>query len=349
MGKKVFISYRRDDSAGHAGRVRDRLEREFGRDLLFMDVDSIGLGTDFTQVVRDEVAKCDVLLAVIGPNWIAAKNKEGSHRLDDPEDFVRIEIAAALQRNIPVVPILLDEARIPKVQELPRDLKGLTKRHALYVRHTSFQSDMDKLIQQLRDGPQAQIKEPQPVSPPRKEDLIRRDFVFVVFGTLAAVLIGIFFIFLVNQSSVGNSGSLTLVFMVGILLALIALVCILVFFTREHKPSPKSVYSVVISADKLPDLDIAQITWNSQQCFLNYSGKKKAVVPVLGRGGAFEIRLPGFLDEISHTEPVDIELVDMKGFRWQIRPFYVYQTSVSLVCLSNKTQVLAAYGDGDEQ
>jgi TIR domain len=115
MGKKVFISYRRDDSAGYAGRVRDRLDREFGRDLLFMDVENILLGTDFPQVVRDEVAKCDMLLAVIGSNWIAAKNKEGSRRLDDPKDFVRIEIAAALQRNIPVVPILLDGARIPKV------------------------------------------------------------------------------------------------------------------------------------------------------------------------------------------------------------------------------------------
>jgi hypothetical protein len=208
---------------------------------------------------------------------------------------------------------------------------------------------MDKLIQQLRDEPQAQIKQPQPVPPSRKKDLTERDFVFAVLGTLTGVLISIFFIFLLSQSSVGNSGSLTPVFMVGILLALIALVSILVFFRRESKPSPNSVYSVVISAEKLPDLDITQITWNSQQCFLNYSGKKKAVVPVLGRGGAFEIRLPGFLDEISHTEPVDIELVDMKGFRWQIRPFYVYQTSVSLVCLSNKTQVLAAYGDGDEQ
>ncbi|HUD86670.1 MAG TPA: TIR domain-containing protein, partial [Xanthobacteraceae bacterium] len=75
---KVFISYRRDDSAGHAGRVHDRLEYEFGRDLLFMDVDSVPLGINFIRVLRDEVAKCDVLLAVIGPNWLTARDDEGN-------------------------------------------------------------------------------------------------------------------------------------------------------------------------------------------------------------------------------------------------------------------------------
>jgi hypothetical protein len=101
MAAKVFISYRRADSAGYSGRVMDRLDRELGRDLVFMDVDAIPLGTNFTKVLHEEVAKCRVLLAVIGPNWLDARDEHGNRRLDNPNDFVRIEIAAALQRSIP--------------------------------------------------------------------------------------------------------------------------------------------------------------------------------------------------------------------------------------------------------
>jgi hypothetical protein len=152
MSAKVFISYRRDDSAGHAGRVRDRLEREFGHDLLFMDVDAIPLGVNFIKVLREEVARCDVLLAVIGPNWLDARDEEGNRRLDNPSDFLRIEVATALQRDIPVIPILLDGAKIPKADQLPEDRQELALRNALDVRHASFHSDMDKLIRGLK-GP----------------------------------------------------------------------------------------------------------------------------------------------------------------------------------------------------
>jgi hypothetical protein len=149
---KLFISYRRDDSAGHAGRLRDRLEREFGRDLLFMDVDAIPLGLNFIKVLRDEVAKCDVLLAVIGPNWATILDKNGKRRLDDKNDFVRIEIATALTRDIPVIPVLLDNAELPKPEQLPPDLEELSVRNGIYVRHASFHGDMDRLIAGLR-GP----------------------------------------------------------------------------------------------------------------------------------------------------------------------------------------------------
>src|SRR5262245_46730469 len=108
MAVNLFISYRRDDSAGHAGRVYDRLEREFGRDRLVMDVDSIPLGANFLKVIGEEVAKCDVLLAIIGPGWLDARDEKGIRRLDNPDDFVRIEIATALKRAIPVIPILLE-------------------------------------------------------------------------------------------------------------------------------------------------------------------------------------------------------------------------------------------------
>jgi TIR domain len=127
MTSKIFISYRRDDSAGHAGRVHDRLEREFGRDLLFMDVDAIPFGADFVKVLSAEVEKCDVLLAVIGPNWLDAKGEDGNRRLDSENDFVRIEIAAALKRDIPVIPILLEGTRIPKAERLPSESAALKK------------------------------------------------------------------------------------------------------------------------------------------------------------------------------------------------------------------------------
>jgi TIR domain len=151
MAAKVFISYRRGDSARYAGRVMDRLDRELGRYLVFIDVDAIPLGTNFSEVLHEEIAKCGVLLAVIGPNWLDARDEHGNPRLDDPNDFVRIEIAAALQRNIPVIPILLDGATIPKASQLPEDLKELALRNGLDIRHASFHDDMDRLIRGLVD------------------------------------------------------------------------------------------------------------------------------------------------------------------------------------------------------
>jgi hypothetical protein len=150
MPGKIFISYRRDDSAGHAGRVHDRLVTEFGRDVLFMDVDAVPLGSNFVKVLGEEVGKCDMLLAVIGPHWLEIKDEHGRRRLDDPADFVRVEIAAALERDIPVVPILLESTSVPRAEELPEELKELTLRNALYVRHASFHADIDKLLRFLR-------------------------------------------------------------------------------------------------------------------------------------------------------------------------------------------------------
>lgn len=151
MAGKIFISYRRDDSAAYAGRIYDRLEREFGRDRLFMDVDAIPLGVDFTKALREEVAKCDVLLAVIGDDWVNAQDEKGKRRLDNPNDFVRVEIATALKRNIPVIPLLMNGARIPTPDELPKDLQELARRNGLDVHHASFHRDMSKLLRELKD------------------------------------------------------------------------------------------------------------------------------------------------------------------------------------------------------
>jgi formylglycine-generating enzyme required for sulfatase activity len=202
MTAKVFISYRRDDSAGQAGRVHDRLAQEFGRDLLFMDVDAIPLGADFIKVLREEVAQCDVLLAIIGPNWLNVRDEEGNRRLDNENDFVRNEIATALQRDIPVIPILLDGAKIPRPEQLPKDLVALTARNGLDVRHASFHIDIDKLISGLRGQsglvgaltlPRSKLvgrrreEEPTTRSGARVD---RRQRALVIGGVLAAALAG---------------------------------------------------------------------------------------------------------------------------------------------------------------
>jgi hypothetical protein len=120
MAGKIFINYRRDDSPGTAGRLHDRLAQTFGRNNLFMDVDHIPAGVDFTEYLHSQVAVCDVFLAVIGPNWLDAKDDSGGRRFDNPDDFVTIEIAAALARNIRVIPVLVDGARTPKARQTAR-------------------------------------------------------------------------------------------------------------------------------------------------------------------------------------------------------------------------------------
>jgi TIR domain len=142
----VFISYRRQESSGLAGRLYDRLAARFGDDQVFMDVDTIALGVDFAEVIAQAVSSCQVLLAVIGPRWLAATDEDGRRRLDDPDDLVRLEIAAALERDIRVIPILVEGAAMPRRQQLPEALAGLARRNALSVRHESFRADAERLL-----------------------------------------------------------------------------------------------------------------------------------------------------------------------------------------------------------
>jgi hypothetical protein len=160
---KVFLCYRREDSGGYAGRIQDQLAQALGSDVLFMDVDAIPLGANFVRVLHDEVAKCEVLLAVIGRNWLDARDEHGNRRLENPNDFVRVEIGAALQRNIPVVPILLDGARIPDVRQLPKELEELSFRNGIDVRLASFHNDVSRLIQGLKTQLNIDIKRRQEI------------------------------------------------------------------------------------------------------------------------------------------------------------------------------------------
>ena len=150
MAGKIFINYRRDDSIGMAGRLHARLAQTFGRDKLFMDVDHIPAGADFVAHLNNQVAECDVVLAIIGPNWLRAKDKAGQRRLHQPDDFVAIEIAAALARDTLVIPVLVDAARMPKESDLPDTLKPLARRQAVEVRHAHFGHDAEALIARMR-------------------------------------------------------------------------------------------------------------------------------------------------------------------------------------------------------
>lgn len=145
MAGGIFISYRREDANHAAGRLADRLRQTYSRDQLFMDVDNIEPGLDFVQVLREKVQACDVLLAVIGRNWLNVRDPQGARRLDDPKDFVRIEVEAALARNVRVIPVLVDGAEIPRESDLPETLRPLVTRNAVRLQHERFGSDAEKL------------------------------------------------------------------------------------------------------------------------------------------------------------------------------------------------------------
>lgn len=146
---RVFISYRRQESSGMAGRLYDRLAGQFGQEQVFMDVDTIALGVDFAEVITEAVSTCKVLLAIIGPAWVSATDQDDRRRLEDPDDIVRLEIAAALERDIRVIPILVEGAQMPRRHELPKDLARLARRNALSLRHESFRSDADRLLEAI--------------------------------------------------------------------------------------------------------------------------------------------------------------------------------------------------------
>ncbi len=150
MTGKIFISYRRTDESGHAGRLFDALQQTFGADRLFIDVDSIEPGLDATEVIAQQVAQSDVLLVVIGSRWIDSLDKQGARRLDNPKDFVRIEIEAALEKQKRVIPVLIGDAIMPTAEELPETLKPLATRNAVRVTHERFRSDSERLITALR-------------------------------------------------------------------------------------------------------------------------------------------------------------------------------------------------------
>jgi TonB family protein len=146
----IFVSYRRSDSQGEAGRLFDDLVKHFGDNMVFMDVAGIEAGRDFRKVIEENVARCGVLLVVIGPEWLNAKDESGARRLDDSSDFVRLETASALSRDIPVIPVLVRNAEMPHSEQLPEGLKDLAYRNCCELTHARWKSDIQLLIEPLR-------------------------------------------------------------------------------------------------------------------------------------------------------------------------------------------------------
>jgi hypothetical protein len=175
--KKIFISYRRDDSAANALGIGQYLEHEFGSKNVFIDVD-MRAGTNFPSVLEQRLAECKVMLVLIGPNWLNAKDDLGNRRLDDPYDWVRLEIATALKHQITIIPVRINGTDLPLKSALPEDIRGLLNYQAVSVTHLGFRHEMAGLVRDIRA-----------VSAPS----LRRRYVALAVGALA-LLLAVFFL-----------------------------------------------------------------------------------------------------------------------------------------------------------
>ncbi|WP_285314189.1 toll/interleukin-1 receptor domain-containing protein [Pseudarthrobacter sp. fls2-241-R2A-168] len=222
---RIFISYRREETAYPAGWLYDRLADRYGGGQVFKDVDSIQLGDDFVESITRAVGSCDVVLVLIGDEWLTIADEHGRRRLDDPDDFVRLEVQAALTRNVRVIPILVDTARMPRADELPESLNRLVRRQALEFSPARFEFDTSRLFKVLDhtlaevrrtqdDGgiPAAAAPPPAPApdrpplrehdghtEPPRRQRLSKR--MLLLGGAAAAVVILLVVLLVANLQS----------------------------------------------------------------------------------------------------------------------------------------------------
>jgi hypothetical protein len=147
--KGIFINYRRDDAISYAGRVYDRISTHFGKERVFMDIDTILPGDDFRQSIDQTCASSAVILALIAKSWATVTDRNGRRRIDNPNDLVRLELKQALTTGVRVIPVLLDDAEIPDPENLPDDLKSIAYRQAIHISSLRFHQDVDRLIEVL--------------------------------------------------------------------------------------------------------------------------------------------------------------------------------------------------------
>ena len=185
---RIFISYRREETAYPAGWLFDRLAARFGRGQIFKDVDSIELGEDFVEVITTAVGSCDVLLALIGNRWLSVADAAGARRLDDPDDFVRLEIEAALARDVRVIPVLVEGATMPRADELPPTLAALARRQALELSPSRFNFDTNRLLDTL-DRALEEVRSTPVESPATRRRVSKRAQLLAGVGALAAGLV----------------------------------------------------------------------------------------------------------------------------------------------------------------
>lgn len=166
MAGGIFVSYRRDDTRQAAGRLADDLAEHFGSANIFRDIEGIELGVDFAQALNQALGTCVVMLVLIGPRWLDIADARGQRRLDDPRDWIRQEIATALQRGIRVVPVLIDGTPLPDETSLSPDLQPLVRRQALEIADNRWRGDLQRLVDTLSRVPGLTLQRQAPVAPP---------------------------------------------------------------------------------------------------------------------------------------------------------------------------------------
>lgn len=187
MPTRVLISYRRDDTAGHAGRIYDRLAMALGTTSVFMDTEAIGPGRDFTREILNAVESCEVLIAIIGKDWLDVSDQGGERRLDAPGDWVRLEIATALQRDVVVIPVLVDGASMPRERDLPPELLALATRQAIEVSDTRFSGDIERLLASVRAA--TTPSQPAPTAVRRRAVAVWGAAFAAVFATIVGLVV----------------------------------------------------------------------------------------------------------------------------------------------------------------
>lgn len=189
----IFISYRRIDSKVYAGRLFDRLSRNFGRRTVFMDVEGgIARGEDFAQALEGAVNSVDAMVVVIGRQWLACTDDQGRHRLDIPADWVRGEVAAALARKIRLLPVLVDGAGMPREGDLPANITALARKQASEISDTRWDYDVGQIMKVLEQvvPPQSEPDDHPSPWPGRRKKLLRW-IGWTVVGTAVLIAVAI--------------------------------------------------------------------------------------------------------------------------------------------------------------
>jgi len=251
MAKNVFLNYRREDSSGSSGRIFDQLSQKLKGVKIFMDVNALEPGVDFGHALNDQLAGCDYFIAVVGPNWIGARSADGRRRLDDPKDYVRLEIEAALERGIRVVPVLVDGAQMPQPDELPQTLRPFCMRNAVVVAHHKFAGDVADLAGAIMRnlGLEAQTSR---ADGPRHSAPSWADIVLSFQGRLSR-----------KAFWAWNAALLPIVLILQQLLLLVIGGSLADFFTADHQPVPLQ-YHLITQIGTLP------VWW----CFLALTAKR---------------------------------------------------------------------------
>lgn len=215
---RIFISYRREDSAGYAGRMYDTLRERFGQRSVFIDVDGIRPGDDFADAIGRTLRQCDVLLAVIGPHWTQATDAEGRPRLFNEGDFVRLEIESALAIDLRIVPVLVGRARMPDRSVVPESMWPILRRHATELNDVGWNDDLRALIEALppvpstaesRAGPSpipSRRRQPSAIVPTRRRSPSGRRKVLTILGLAAALVVTLGIVLVGDRQAAGPDG-----------------------------------------------------------------------------------------------------------------------------------------------